>query len=123
MGKGAAPTYSNITNLIAAKKRPRVRAGFKINRHHPDHHRSLKVAVVGAFQTFGLEEWVSGSPTWLTTVHCSKSSGIIREKDAVELYKSYFVGKDRVNMEVRTATPEGSPRKRAPGSSSGVHRR
>ena len=38
-----------------------------------------RVAVLTNFQTTGLEEWISGSETMLTTVRCTMSSGVLKD--------------------------------------------
>lgn len=43
-----------------------------------------------AFQTCGLEEWITGSEQYLTTVRCSSATSLIRDPAVVQLYMEYF---------------------------------
>ena len=38
----------------------------------------------------GLEEWISGSENWLTTVRCVKPKGLVVDKRLVELYSHFY---------------------------------
>lgn len=52
------------------------------------------MAVLTDFQTCGLEEWISGSDTMLTTLSCTSSSGIIKDPAQIELFANFYGGTD-----------------------------
>jgi hypothetical protein len=51
-----------------------------------------RVALLGEFMTCGLEEWISGSDTMLTSVKCTTSSGFINDPQRIELFANFFGG-------------------------------
>jgi hypothetical protein len=55
---------------------------------------SNRISILSNFQICGLEEWISGSDTWLTTVRCNMSSGIIKDPAAIELFANFYGGSE-----------------------------
>ena len=51
-----------------------------------DHH----VAILSSFHTCGLEEWIAGSETYLTTVKCISAAGEVTDPALAELYEIFF---------------------------------
>ena len=52
--------------------------------------KDLKIANISPFMTLGLEEWVTGSETYVTSVRCNNSIGILEDKNLVEIYKNFY---------------------------------
>ena len=50
----------------------------------------MKIAILSAFQTCGLEEWVTGQENYLTTVRCSISRGVVTDSQLIDNYSQYF---------------------------------
>jgi 7,8-dihydro-6-hydroxymethylpterin-pyrophosphokinase len=48
------------------------------------------VAILGSFETCGLEEWISGSDTYLTTVKCRSAAAVLEDPALIELYMNYY---------------------------------
>ena len=71
-------------NLVKSFK-----TNFLINKNGED-KQQLKVALLNAFQTCGLEEWVTGQENYLTTVRCSISRGVITDSQLIDNYSQYF---------------------------------
>ena len=71
-------------NLVKSLK-----TNFLINKNGDD-KQQLKVALLNAFQTCGLEEWVTGQENYLTTVRCSISRGVITDSQLIDNYSQYF---------------------------------
>ena len=71
-------------NLVKSLK-----TNFLINKNGDD-KKQLKVALLNAFQTCGLEEWVTGQENYLTTVRCSISRGVITDSQLIDNYSQYF---------------------------------
>jgi hypothetical protein len=67
-------------NLVKSLK-----TNFLINKNGDD-KKQLKVALLNAFQTCGLEEWVTGQENYLTTVRCSISRGVITDSQLIDNY-------------------------------------
>ena len=66
-----------------------LKTNFLINKNGDD-KQQLKVALLNAFQTCGLEEWVTGQENYLTTVRCSISRGVITDSQLIDNYSQYF---------------------------------
>ena len=52
-----------------------------------DDHR---VATFCHFVAFGLEEWISGSKTWLTSFRCIMDNGTITDPKFIDCYSKFF---------------------------------
>lgn len=48
------------------------------------------MAILTNFHTCGLEEWISGSEKYLTTVKCKSAAGEVNDKQLAELYDIVF---------------------------------
>jgi len=48
------------------------------------------VAILSSFQTLGLEEWISGSDTYMTTVKCKSAAGEIEDHNLYELLLNFY---------------------------------
>lgn len=52
--------------------------------------RQLNVAILSQFQTIGLEEWITGSDTFMTTVRCKQASSIVSDPVLIQNYADFF---------------------------------
>ena len=49
-----------------------------------------EIAILSSFQACGLEEWLSGSTTYLTTVKCMSASGEVKNPTMIELFENLY---------------------------------
>jgi hypothetical protein len=50
------------------------------------------VAILGSFVAFGLEEWISKSDTYKTSLVCIKDKGVVESPKLVQTFSKYFGG-------------------------------
>ena len=57
----------------------------KINKDAPTMD-DQRVAILSKMQTCGIEEWVTGSPVYLTTVKCASATAEIHDTDLIAMF-------------------------------------
>jgi hypothetical protein len=66
---------------------------------------SAPVATHSPFGMFGLEEWISGSDTWLTTTKCVRERGVCQDPELAEIYAHFYEDCDQVCMKAKGNRP------------------